>query len=98
MARTKNPNIAVTEVRIFLLDKPVGNLLASANVCINDSMIITGVKIMKGKGGVWVAFPSIGYKSGRETKYKDVVYFLDKETNEEVSDSIIEAYEDAIKW
>ena len=84
----------ITDVRFFKV-KNGGSLVANINVCFNGELVVTGFKLCKGKkGGLWVAFPSEAYKVGRETKYADRAYFLDKDIKDEFTENIIKAWEE----
>ncbi len=79
------------DVRISNL-RADGAIKAYASVNLNGEFAITGVKIMEGSKGTFVAMPS--YKSNGE--YKDVCFPITKEARAEFNDAVIDAYEQAL--
>ena len=74
---------------------PVEHETLRANVSINidDVIVINDFKLVEGKNGLFLSSPSRAYKDGRETKYKDVAYFLDQDVKDELLDQIIAEYD-----
>lgn len=75
---------------------PVEHETLRANVSINidDVIVINDFKLVEGKNGLFLSSPSRAYKDGRETKYKDVAYFLDQDVKDELLDQIMAEYND----
>lgn len=84
----------VTEVRVF----PVGgksNLLANCGVTINGCIVIY-VKLVESRNGdLFISYPSHSYKDGKETKYRDDVFFMDDDLRKSVVNAVIDAYNKA---
>ena len=84
----------VTEVRVF----PVGgktSLLANCGVTINNSIVIY-VKLVESRNGdLFVSYPSHAYKDGKNTKYKDDIFFLDDFLRDVITNAVIDAYNKA---
>ena len=76
------------DVKISSL-KTDGNIKAFASVNLNEEFAVTGIKVMDGSNGLFVAMPS--YKT--ERGYKDVCFPITKESREELFDSILSAYQ-----
>ena len=74
---------------------PVEHKTLKANVSINidDVLVINDFKLVEGKNGMFISKPSREYKDGRETKYRDVAYFLDQEVEAELLDQVLAEYE-----
>ena len=69
--------------------KSNGNLLANASIEI-ESIVIKGFKIVEGRDGDFVSWPS---QKGKDGKYYDQVYALNKDLRREVEDNILDEYE-----
>ena len=74
--------------KVFLPKKEMGNLKAFASLTIEDKIVITGLKLVDGKNGMFINFPQ--YKSGDE--YKDIVFPLNKELREKLTKLVITEY------
>ena len=87
--------ITITEVRINLVEAQSEDdkLKAFANVTIDDSICITGLRIVKSEKGLFVGMPS--RKVGEE--YKDVVFPVTKEARAYLHGTVLKAYDDYIK-
>ena len=88
--------ITITEVRITPIEAKTDDdkLKAFANVTIDDSICITGLRIVKdAKGGLFVGMPS--RKVGDE--YKDVIFPITKESRAYLHGTVLKAYDDYIK-
>ena len=90
----KNVNIEVTDVRVFPVESD-STLCANVSITINEVLVIW-CKLIESKKGYFLSFPSHSYKSGKETVYKDDVFFLDGTIRGEVTDRVIEEYETVV--
>lgn len=82
----------ITDVRINLMNsKKNSSLLAFANITIDDELILTGIKVVEGKKGNFVAMPS---REGSDGEYYDIFFPLSKDVREEISDAVLEAYDE----
>lgn len=76
-------------VRVYPFKGGKRNLLANASIEI-EGIVINGFKILGAKdGGNWVAWPN---QKGRDGKYYDQVYALDKVLREDVEREILDEY------
>lgn len=64
-------------------------LKAYASVCVNDSLLIKGIKIIDGKHGRFVAMPCRKTKNG---EFKDITFPITAELRKEVEQAVLEAY------
>jgi stage V sporulation protein G len=62
-----------------------------ADICVADSFIIKGCKIIDGTEGLFVAMPK---ECGKDGKWYNVVVPMNREVMDEVSRLVLEAYED----
>ena len=65
------------------------NLKAFASVCFDDAIVVKNFKIVEGKKGLFVSFPS---EKGSDGNYYDSVYTVTAESQEYVQDTIMEHY------
>ena len=77
-------------VKIFITGKEQGNTKAFASLTIEDSICITGLKLVEGKSGLFVSFPQ--YKN-KEGEYKDIVFPVTKEFREKLTKLVVGEYE-----
>lgn len=84
--------IKITDVRIFKI-KQRGALLGYANIVINDSFIIRGIKILETeKNGRFVAMPSRKLRT-EEHSYRDLCHPLNNDTRKGITQAILDAYD-----
>lgn len=85
-------NIKVTNVRIFKI-KQRGALLGYANIVLNDSFIIRGIKILENqRAGRFVAMPSRKLNSEKRA-YRDLCHPLNSTTRDLITQEIFNAYD-----
>lgn len=56
---------------------------------LDDTLVIKGLTLVEGKNGLFLSFPST---KGKDGKYYNSVYSLDKEWNETLQDACIKKY------
>ena len=62
-----------------------------ASVTFDDTFCVTGIRIVKGKKGLFISMPSREY----DGEYYDICFPTTKEFRKKLNDKIIEAYENA---
>lgn len=82
------------DAKAFPFEEPKGKQLAFASVTINDCFAVTGIKVMEGDKGPFVAMPST---KDREGNFRDICFPTTKELRAELSASVMEAYNAAIE-
>lgn len=85
--------LEITEVRVRPYTKSDDKLKAFATLTLNGCFVVTDLKIINGKKGLFVAMPSRKRKDG---KFKDVAHPLNNETRQMIEKSILEEYERAL--
>ena len=60
-----------------------------ASVTIDDSVVISEIKIVNGKNGLFVSFPNRRLPSG---EYKDIAFPITKEARKQIVDEILAEY------
>lgn len=76
-----------TNFRINLVDH--ATLKANVSCKIADVLYLTGMKIVDGKNGTFVAMPSVKDHKG---EYRDIYFPASKEVRDELSKVILEHY------
>ena len=69
--------------------KSNSGMLANASIEI-EGIIIKGFKIVEGRNNDFVSWPS---QKGKDGKYYDLVYALNKDIRREVEDKILDEYD-----
>ena len=77
----------ITEVRVSLRDEE--RLKAFANVTFDNAFVVRGLKIIRGKGGHFVAMPSRKRPNGR---HQDVAHPINPEMREYLESKVLDAY------
>ena len=79
----------ITEIRIKKINK--GDLLGAASICIENCFIMNEIKLLNGKNGRFISFPS------RKLKNKDIrknfSYPINNETRLQLLEAISEEYD-----
>ena len=73
---------------------PVNNLLAFANVKINDSFVVDGIKILTGENGMFINMPSMPDGKGG---YKDVCFPVTAEFRQQLINAVINEFSQSIE-
>lgn len=86
-------DIKITDVKIFKI-KQRGALLGYANIVLNNSFIIRGIKILESeKNGRFVAMPSRRLREEKRA-YRDLCHPINQETREIITVTIFNAYDE----
>ena len=92
--RAKAPaSSIITDVRVFPIEDGKG-ILANVSVTFCGVFVVTGIKVIDGKKGAFVSMPQ--YKS-RDGEWKDSCFPITAEFRNELSDAVLEAYEDEVE-
>ncbi len=73
---------------------------AIATICIDESFNVEGVTVKRSKeDNLYIQLPQISYydKETQEKRYKDACYPTNKETREEISKVVLDAYNEKLK-
>jgi stage V sporulation protein G len=82
----------ISEVKIYPFDigQKDSNLRAYAEVTIDDSLIIRGIRILENKkGGLFVGFPS---RKGKDNEYRDYIVIKSAKFNHQLREAVLTAY------
>ena len=72
----------------FETDRP---LKAFADIIINDSLLIKGVRVMLGKKGLFVSMPR---EQSKDAKWYDTIRCLTTEARDEIESAVLAAFEE----
>lgn len=85
----------ITNVSIYTLNDTNSKTVALATVTISDCLVLTGLKIVNGKKGMFVAMPqrklSKPDKNGNE--YADIFFPVTHDFREELDNAVLDAYD-----
>jgi stage V sporulation protein G len=82
----------IMEVKIFPFEPGdiQKNLKAYAEITLDDTLILRGIKIFeKENGGIFITFPAI---QGKDKTFHDVVIPKKPEMKKEIRDAVVESY------
>lgn len=82
--------MVVTEVRIKKFENKA--LKGFATITLDKVLVIGGLTIMDGKNGLFVSMPK---SKGSDGQYHDDVFPLNKELRDEISESVLDAFNQA---
>ena len=85
--------LEITEVRVRPFNKEDEKLKAFATITFSDCFVVSDLKVIKGKKGLFVAMPSRKRKDGT---FKDVAHPLNNETRQLIEKKVLVAYEEAL--
>ena len=88
----------ITNVSVYTLNDSNSKTVALATVTIADCLVLTGLRIVKGKKGMFVSMPqrklSKPDKNGNE--YADIFFPVTHDFREELNNAVLDEYDRAI--
>ncbi|MEI8011785.1 MAG: septation protein SpoVG family protein [Candidatus Omnitrophota bacterium] len=66
-----------------------GNLKAFADVCVNDTLVIRGIRLLDGKKGLFISMPQ---EQGKDNRWYDQVVCRSSAVYEDLSQKVVEYY------
>ena len=85
----------ITNISVYTLNDSNSKIVAIATVTISDCLVLTGLRIVKGKKGMFVSMPqrklSKPDKNGNE--YADIFFPVTHGFREELNDAILDEYD-----
>lgn len=82
--------LEITSVKLALLDE--GSAVALASITINEGFVVSGLRLIDGKKGLFASMPQREDRSG---DYHDIAFPLTKEGREAVNEAMMDAYDQA---
>lgn len=88
----------ITNISVYTLNDTNSKTVALATVTISDCLVLTGLRIVKGKKGMFVSMPqrklSKPDKNGNE--YADIFFPVTHDFREELNNAILDEYNRAL--
>ena len=88
----------ITNVSVYTLNDSNSKTVALATVTIADCLVLTGMKIVSGKKGMFVSMPqrklSKPDKNGNE--YADIFFPVTHDFREELNNAVLDAYDEKV--
>lgn len=88
-------NAMISSVSVYTLNDTNSKTVALATVTISDCLVLTGLRIVKGKKGMFVSMPqrklSKPDKNGNE--YADIFFPVTHDFREELNNAILDEYD-----
>ena len=78
----------ITEVKIIKLQD--SKTLALVNITIDDEFVVSGLKILEGANGLWVAYPN---RKDAKGEYRDIAFPITKEARQTIQDKVLAKYQ-----
>lgn len=86
----KSASSIISDIRIFPVNNKKSNCCAMVSVTLANVFCISGIKIMDGSKGLFVAMPSA---KNKKDEWHDICYPITKEFRKVMSDSILKAFD-----
>lgn len=83
-----------TKITLRLFDSQKSNTKAFIELNLDDTLIVKGLSLVEGKKGLFLSYPAT---KGKDGKYYNSVYSIDKEWREELEDTCIRKYKEEKK-
>lgn len=80
----------ISDIRIFPINNKKSNCCAMVSVTLANVFCISGIKIMDGSKGLFVAMPSA---KNKKDEWHDICFPVTKEFHKVMNDSILNAFE-----
>lgn len=85
----------ITNISVYTLNDNNSKTVALATVTISDCLVLTGLRILKGKKGMFVSMPqrklSKPDKNGNE--YADIFFPVTHEFREQLTNAVLDEYD-----
>jgi len=79
--------MTITDVAVTPVDE--NKLRAYVNITIDDCFLIRGLKVIRGRNGLFVAMPN---KKGKNGAFRDVAHPLNAETRQMIESLVLDTY------
>ena len=89
----------VTDIAVYPYEAKDNPTVAFVNVTVLDKLVLKGIRVVDGRKGLFIAFPQTKRKAkkGGKDEYFDIFFPITKEFREELTDSILAAYEKTVE-
>lgn len=83
-----------TNVTLRLFDSQKSNTKAFIELKLDDTLIVKDLTLVEGKKGLFLSYPAT---KGKDGKYYNTVYSIDKDWRKKLEDTCIRKYKEAKK-
>ena len=83
--------MVVTSIKLIKIEPKESGTCAKFNIVFDNILCIHNMRVISGKGGLFVSFPCVPSKEDSR-HYFDIVHPLDKSFREEIEKLILEEY------
>lgn len=81
---------AVTTMQVYLMDNPMGKTKATARVMLNEQLQLTGLRVVEGSYGLFIAYPNDPSYKGED--YRSLFYPVTRELREHIEQAVLAKY------
>jgi stage V sporulation protein G len=81
----------ITEVRVFPVDED--KLKAFASIIIDDCFVVSDIKVIRGRDGLFISMPS---KKRKDGTFRDIAHPLNQETRRSIEERILARYHEIV--
>ena len=75
--------------RIHKLEEGASNVKAFVDIAVNELLILKGLRIVKGKNGLFISMPR---EKGKDSKWYEMIHVMSKDLRERISAQVLSAY------
>ena len=86
--------LEVSEVQVFPVHKKTSKIRAMARVLLQNQLMLTGLRVIEGSNGEFVAYPNDPGHKGED--YRQIFYPITRELREEVEKQVLEVYQQSL--
>jgi len=90
----KHSNLEITAVQIWPVHKAESRIKAMATITVNDSLRLSGLKIVDGRNGLFVSWP--GEKKAGTDHYFNFIYPVSREIGDAIQREVMERYHQTV--
>ncbi len=90
----KNSNIQLTAIQIWPLHRADSRVKAMAMITVNDSLRLSGLRIVEGRNGLFVSWP--GEKKAGTDHYFNFIFPTSREVGDAIQREVLEHYHQAV--
>jgi len=83
----------ITDIKVYPFKNSDGKVKAFAQIVLNGSLKISGIKVIEGENGLFIGYPAEKSKDG---KYFDIVHPVTREGKNFIQDVVLANYEKAL--
>ena len=82
----------ITKVRVTPVKNPTRNLVAFADITFDECFVVTSLRIINGKNGLFVAMPSRKREDG---SWQDIAHPITGEFRKEINEAVMREFDSA---